>query len=39
VVVKMWVGLMTVGVELLLLGWMIAGRGVDWLTAGLTLGR
>jgi len=39
VVAKIWVGLTAVAVELLLLGWMVASSGVDWLMAGLTLGR
>ena len=32
-VVKIWAGLAAVAVELSLLGWMVAGRGVDWFLA------
>jgi hypothetical protein len=39
VVAKIWVGLAAVAVELSLLGWMIAGRDVGWIPAGLMLGR
>jgi hypothetical protein len=39
VVTKIWAGLTVLAVELLLLCWVIASRGVDWLTAVLTPGR
>ena len=39
VVAKIWAGLTVVAIELLLLGWMVGGQGVDCLTAGLTFGR
>ena len=39
VVAKIWVGLTAVAIELLLLAWLVASRGVDCLTAGPTFGR
>jgi hypothetical protein len=39
VVAKIWVGLTAIAIELLLLGWLVAGHGADCLTAGLTFGR
>jgi hypothetical protein len=38
VVVKIWLGLLVVGVELLMLGWLVGTHTVDWLVSGLRLG-
>ena len=39
VVVKIWLGLLVVGVELLMLGWLVGTHTVDWLVSGLRLGQ
>jgi hypothetical protein len=39
VVVKIWLGLLSVGVELLVLGWLVGTHTVDWLVSGLRLGQ
>jgi hypothetical protein len=39
VVVKIWLGLLSVGVELLVLGWLVGTHTVDWSVSGLRLGQ
>jgi hypothetical protein len=38
-VAKIWLGLLVVGVELLMLGWLVGTHIVDWLISGLSLGQ
>jgi hypothetical protein len=35
VVVKIWLGLLVLGVEVVALGWMMGSRIVEWLLSGL----
>lgn len=37
VVAKIWLGLLALGVELLVLGWLVSTHAVDWLVSGLRL--
>jgi hypothetical protein len=34
-VAKIWLGLLAVGVEVVVLGWIVGRRAVDWLSSGL----
>jgi hypothetical protein len=37
--VKIWLGLLVVGVELLVLGWLVGTHTVGWLVSDLRLGQ
>jgi hypothetical protein len=39
VVVKIWLALAAIAAEMLMLVWMVGGRGVDLLLSGVLLGR
>jgi hypothetical protein len=39
VVAKIWLGLLVVGVELLMLGWLVGTHTVDWLVPGMRSGQ
>jgi hypothetical protein len=36
---KIWFALAAIGTELLVMGWLVGSRALDWIASGLTLGQ